>query len=399
MALISQLSVNLNANTKGLERGFKKAKRKVKDFTNSIFNIKTAVAGALGIGGLGAIVGDLVSVNSEMQRLKAGLKTVTGSSDNAAKAFDKIKEFSVTTPFELNEVTDAFVKMKNFGLDPSARALTAYGDLASSMGKSLNQVIEAAADAAVGETERLKEFGIRSQAIKDSTDRMFSFRGNETRVALKDVEGYLIRISESNFAGAMADQMQNLTPAFSNFRTAVQDLQVSIGEAGLNQVISTLVNNTTAWINSLDRKQIEDFTKSTLNSFAGVLDKAQSIFNYISGNEFLQYGGIIGFMLFGRLGVGVIALIDQVNSAMARDVAGIWENLTPSGVTGGAGTVDPGTYQLGDFNESQKTRFEQMRDLQQKAGEDQVKEQEKTNGFLSDIAETIRNQTNVAVAG
>lgn len=407
MALISQLSVNLNANTKGLEKGFKRARRKVKDFTGSIFNIKTAVAGALGIGGIGAMVGDLVSVNAEMQRLQSGLKTVTGGAENAGKAFDFIKEFSTTTPFELNQVTDAFIKLKNYGLDPSARALEAYGNMASGMGKSLNQMIEAVADATTGELERLKEFGIRGAAIKKSTDKLLTFRGETTRVALKDIQDYLINIAETNFGGAMADQMKNLGPSFSNLRTAVQDLKIAIGEGGLNTAITGLVTATTAWINTLDRGAIEDWTKSVINSFADFLDIGSKVYNYIAGNTFLQWGGIIGFALFGKLGLGAVALIDKVNTMMATDVAGIWEKLNPGIGAGGSAGLMPRdrrfreNYQLGDLNfpggQDQRISREM---LAEKYGSQIYEESRGQTSILGDIADILRQSAGApATAG
>jgi diaminopimelate decarboxylase len=66
------------------------------------------------------------------------------------------------TPFGLAQATQGFVKMKALGLDPTRAALTSFGNTASAMGKDLNQMIEAVADASTGEFERLKEFGIKA---------------------------------------------------------------------------------------------------------------------------------------------------------------------------------------------------------------------------------------------
>ncbi|MBT8046397.1 MAG: hypothetical protein KJN67_04450 [Pontiella sp.] len=404
MALISQLSVNLTANTKGLEKGFKRAKRKLKGFTDSIFNIKTAVAGALGIGGIGAMVGDLVAVNSEMQRLKSGLKTVTGSAENAAKAFDFIKEFSTTTPFELNEVTTAFVKLKNYGLEPSARALTAYGNMASAMGKSLDQMIEAMADATTGEMERMKEFGIRAAAIKDSTDKIMTFRGKETRVALRDIESYIMNIAESNFGGAMADQMSNLGPSFSNLRTAIQDLKVSIGEGGLNDAIAELVNRTTEFINTLDRSKIKEWTGDIMRGFADLIESTQGLYNYISGNKFLAYGGIVGYLLYGRTGLAIVAGLDFGTHWMGKAWEKGYYQSTPSDITGrqDLSDYDGNGYQLGDLNKHLESSNQELNVLNDSAKTQQQK-QDETNDILRNIpgaiADVLRESAGPATAG
>ena len=56
-----------------------------------------------------------------------------------------------------------FTKLVALGLNPSQRAMESYGNTAAAMGKDLSQMIEAVADAATGEFERLKEFGIKSK--------------------------------------------------------------------------------------------------------------------------------------------------------------------------------------------------------------------------------------------
>ncbi len=110
------------------------------------------------IGGLmaTAFVGkQIADTITKFEKLEASLRTITGSADNAAAAFSFIQDFAATTPFQLEEVTAAFIKLKALGLTPSKEALTSYGNTATAMGKSLNQMIEAVADAATGEFDRI----------------------------------------------------------------------------------------------------------------------------------------------------------------------------------------------------------------------------------------------------
>jgi len=72
------------------------------------------------------------------------------------------------TPYP-TEVTDAFVKLKAYGIDPQAGALLAAGNAASAMGKGLNQAVEAIADAqtelAEGSNPQAKE--LAQQIVDD----------------------------------------------------------------------------------------------------------------------------------------------------------------------------------------------------------------------------------------
>ncbi|MDG4813775.1 hypothetical protein P8629_12270, partial [Hydrogenovibrio sp. 3SP14C1] len=85
------------------------------------------------------------------------LETIEGSQEKAKASLDWIAGFAKKTPYDLAQVTESFVKLKAYGIDPIADdALRILGDTGSAMGKSLDQAVEAFADAATGEFERLK---------------------------------------------------------------------------------------------------------------------------------------------------------------------------------------------------------------------------------------------------
>jgi phage-related minor tail protein len=187
--LANAVIVNLDADSKNLEQGFDRASKKMDEFGNkaestgsksgkSFVNMGDVVKGALfPLGTIMAGVG-LASLKSagEMQKMNVALETAfQGNKEEAAKASKFITDFAATTPYELAQVQGAFVKLKNMGLDPSKEAMTSYGDTASAMGKDLNDMVEAVADAATGEFERLKEFGIRSSSEGDRVK--FTFKG------------------------------------------------------------------------------------------------------------------------------------------------------------------------------------------------------------------------------
>ncbi len=139
--------------------------------------------------GIGALA---VDAAADFETLNTSLLTVFNGSERAAKAaFDEITEFTTKTPFQLEEVASGFIKLKNLGLDPGIDSLRSYGNTASALGKSLDQMIEAVADAAVGEFERLKEFGIKARSEGDKV--AFTFQGNTTVIQKNaaDIQEYL----------------------------------------------------------------------------------------------------------------------------------------------------------------------------------------------------------------
>jgi phage tail tape-measure protein len=146
-----------------------------------------------GVGvGIAALGTATLTTGATFEKLRAQLKTATGSAEGAEEALGFVREFAKNTPFQVEEITGAFIKLTNLGLAPSEEALTAYGDTASAMGKDLDQLIEAVADATTGEFERLKEFGIKAKSEGDNVS--FTFRGVTTTVGKNaaEIEKFLI---------------------------------------------------------------------------------------------------------------------------------------------------------------------------------------------------------------
>jgi hypothetical protein len=228
MTTVAQLTIEMAANVARLTTDMAAARRTVDNTFGAIgkdvAKLKTLLGGVFAGFGAQQTLGKLITVQREFDVLNSSLITVSGSSTMAEQQMRWIKEFAATTPYQLNEVTGAFVKMKAMGLDASQAALESYGNTASAMGKGLNQMIEAVADAATGEFERLKEFGIRSRKEGDSV--AFTFQGVTTRVgnSAQEITAYLQQLGNVNFGGAMERRAQTLDGAISNLADTWDEL-------------------------------------------------------------------------------------------------------------------------------------------------------------------------------
>lgn len=206
---------------------------------NGVRTIAVAVGGAIAAMGLGSIARDTYSAISSAQSLRASLKTVTGSVENANAAWDQLLAFASETPFTLDQSVQAFIRMKSLGLNPTQEALRSFGNTASAMGQDMMQMVEAVADASTGEFERLKAFGIR--ASREGEQITFTFQGVQTTVAntAEAITGYLEKIGNNQFAGAMADQMDTLGGKASNLQDTIYQLYLAIGDAGATEVFGS----------------------------------------------------------------------------------------------------------------------------------------------------------------
>lgn len=229
---------------------------------------KTAIISmGAGLVGLGVFA---VKSAADMEKMRVSLSTsFKGNEEEAKKAFDTINEFTAKTPFQLEEVMTGFIKLKNMGLDPSKKALTSYGDTASAMGKSLNQMVEAVADAATGEFERLKEFGIKTKSEGDKVT--FTFRGVSKTVGknAKEIEDYLIKLGETEFAGGMEAQSKTLYGVLSTLKDQVSLTMASVAEeSGALDIVKKLVNDLASAIEK-NKEKVISWIKNWVASMGG----------------------------------------------------------------------------------------------------------------------------------
>lgn len=171
---------------------------------------------------------ELVDSQRQLDKMSASLKTLTGSTQGARQALSILQDFARDTPYGLEQAVEGFRKLVALGLTPSEEALRSYGNTAAAMGKDLNQMIEAVADASTFEFERLKEFGIKAKQNKDDVE--FTFQGTTTVVkkSAADIEQYLLNIGNVNFAGAMADQANTLNGAIASASDSWSQLKMTL---------------------------------------------------------------------------------------------------------------------------------------------------------------------------
>lgn len=198
-----------------------------------------AAAVTIAYGSAAAAAGGLIGTASEFERFQTILMTTEGSAEAAREAMGWVSSFAVKTPYELDQVTDAFVSLRAYGLDPTNGLLETLGDTSAAMGKPLSQAVEAIADAVTGENERLKEFGIK--ASKTGRKIVYEYTnaaGKSMRVsaAASDrmaIQQTLMAIMNEKYAGSMQRLSQTWGGMTSNLSDLWTKFMMMIMNAGL----------------------------------------------------------------------------------------------------------------------------------------------------------------------
>lgn len=249
-AFTAVLSVidRVSAPLKKLERQLRPFKRAFKDIGDASAGLQSSlrgiagplaiVFGAAGLGSIGAIGTQIVSTSAQFEKFQAVLETIEGSSAKAKASMDWVADFAAKTPYELNGVTDAFVKLKAYGIDPQAGALRSAGDAAAAMGKPLEEAVEALADAMTGENERLKSFGITTQTTGNQIKYNWTENGKQmTAIAKKNsreqIQAVIEGIWNRNYGGAMQKLTTTWDGMWSNLQDTLTRFYKMVGDAGI----------------------------------------------------------------------------------------------------------------------------------------------------------------------
>ena len=271
-------------------------------------------------------VAKLVAVQREFDVLNSSLVTVSGSSAAAAREMAWLKDFAKDTPYGLAQATQGFVKMKALGLEPTRSSLTSFGNTASAMGKDLNQMVEAVADAATGEFERLKEFGIKAKQEGDKVSLTFQGVTQTIGNNAAEITQYLTAIGNVEFAGAMAERAKTLDGTLSGLADSWDELFRTIGASGVSQAVTNEIKGVDNYLVALTDHM--NAAKAAGAGMAGELSSglgyiiARAPFDVLSGSANLL-NGTLNLLTGGamRLNTSVNLLPDSFKTTEQQAVA------------------------------------------------------------------------------
>jgi hypothetical protein len=128
------------------------------------------------------------------------------------------------------------------------------------------------ADAATGEFERLKEFGIK--ASKEGDKVSLTFRGVTTNIGnnAAEIERYLIALGENEFAGAMEQRMASLDGAISNLGDTWDNTFRLIASSGAGDIIQSAVQMVTDALQELNDQLASGELSANIDAIVGKFD-------------------------------------------------------------------------------------------------------------------------------
>ena len=154
---------NLGSPLKAFEKGFSKSVSLINKVAGKLWKLtKWGVIGGTGLG-IGAL-----KIGANFESLKARMVTAfEGNKELAEEHFIWGNKFANDTPFGNDEVLDAMIKLRAYGYKDPRRLMTILGDFAAGNQRSLDDAVEAYADAANNQFFRMVGFGLKRETVLD----------------------------------------------------------------------------------------------------------------------------------------------------------------------------------------------------------------------------------------
>ena len=207
-------------------------------------SLRNLVLAGTGLYALKRAMQSVLQTGDKYERLAIQMQALMGSVEAGQQATEWIKQFTKSTQLQLDQVTQAFVTLKNFGLDPMDGTLLALVDQNSKLGGEFERLqrISLALGQAFGkqklqgeELRQLIEAGVPAwQLLEKATGenvqalRELSEKGQLGTEVIKA----LIAEMGSSSVGAAQKNMQTLSGLWSNMKDRFELFQKSIAESG-----------------------------------------------------------------------------------------------------------------------------------------------------------------------
>jgi tape measure domain-containing protein len=335
MMNLAQLNVTIGADieafekaVKELEKGVGKLGEKLKDAGETLSTYVTLPLAALGVASL--------KVAGDFEALQKGLSAVMGSSEEAAKEFERLKEVAKLPGLGLEEAVQGSINLQavGFAAEQSREILKGFGNALATVGKGkadLEGVITALSQMA-------SKGKISAEEINQIAERV-----PQIRKVMKDAFGTAdteelqkMGISVDQFVAKATEELRKLPPvagginnAFENVSDGIKLSLKAVGDAiNKNFNIEGLLNKVGDTIAELTAK-FEALSPTTQKIIIGIAALVAGI-----GPLLLAIGGIISMVPVVVAGAGamgsaftvMLGPIGLIAAGVAAAVYLIWKN-------------------------------------------------------------------------
>ena len=262
---------------------------------SAVFSLQGALLGL----GAGAAIKSIITVASEVESLQIRLKFLTGSTEDAAKAFDTMNKFAAKVPFSLEDIERASPSLLTVAdnVDELNNLLAITGDIAAVSGLAFDETamqLQRAMSAGIASADLFRDRGVSAFLGFQSG---VSVSAEETKKRINE----MWRDGTTTAVGATNQLSKSFMGQVSMMKDAWRELKLVIADAGaFEEASKVIINMTKALKDPAFKEGVKAFSESLITLFKFIVDNKTALIAVGS----IYLGAKIG-KVFGTIGVAI----------------------------------------------------------------------------------------------
>ena len=237
----------------------------------------------------------ILTTGDKFERLSVQLKAIMGSMAEGERALSWIKEFTRNTPFQLEEVSEAFVRLKAFGLDPMDGTMQAIVDQAAKLGggmERLNGITLAVGQAWAKQKlqgEEILQLVERGVPVWELLEKATGKNVQELQKLSsagklgRDTIALLVAEIGNSAEGAAAKNMTLLSGYVSNLKDSWQQFLATVADSGALDYTKDVLGNIARRIEVMNQDgRLQALAQKVSNAFVAMGDAIQTALSRLS---------------------------------------------------------------------------------------------------------------------
>lgn len=288
-----------------------------------------AMAGAIvGLQGASNLAKDVINTGAAFESLEGRLTSLLGSTDKARDAFGQIKDLARTTPFEVAGLTEAYVKLTAFGLQPSMTQMQAIADTAATLGggtEALSRVTLALGQAWTKSKLQGDEILQLAEAGVPVWDLLAKATGKNVAELQKMSEAgtlgrsvilQLIDALGKENLGASAKLMETYSGAVANAKDALAEFYDMIAKSGVLEYLTDQLRDLLAEFDRMkDNGELKTLAKDIADGFVKTAEGIKTAVEAVSAMSGVIKIAIEGYVAWRVAGMTLIPMLSGVGTA------------------------------------------------------------------------------------
>ena len=138
--MAKKISVALELDTSKFDASLNKSKQQAQGLTGKLGGVKTAIVGAAAAAAGGIAISGIIETTKEIEQLEGAFRTIFPTTEEATAKFAEMQTLANQLGTDATTLREAFVTLKQAGVEPTTEMLTAFVDMSKNANDELGAV-------------------------------------------------------------------------------------------------------------------------------------------------------------------------------------------------------------------------------------------------------------------